>query len=130
MNISSNQWAAIIGVTVGAVAAVAIAQNNQLNQALVKYASNLRLPDPGFAMALPLSRVEFERLDALACQCLAQQTGAPDVDTAAACMGRILYPMFEWPPTTGDHPSVPELWQDLRLTILRQLAFGNCAPRS
>lgn len=130
MKFSNSHWAVIGGLAVGGIVSVALVQNERLN-AVLRTMLPTRIPMPDFAMTLPTKADEFQRLDTLACECLAQSSAATDlVQAATACMAAKLYPNFPWPHMTGDHPSVSELWQDLRIIVLRQLALGACPPRS
>lgn len=145
---NSSFWAVVAGSMFGAAVAYALVDDAK-TKALIErgrqFGLPLRLPQPGFAMQLPTSAEEFALLEEQLCACVASYArpsdgdptlsdadyGAPPtqdelVGHMASCGANHLYPNFPWPPITGDHPSVAELWSDLRILARRALATGAC----
>jgi len=95
-----------------------------------------RLPDPSYAVEMPYSEEQFEVLDELVCEC-----GAPLVKAASEtttideltneirlCMARELYPDFDWPPVTGDHPTASQLFSELGFVARKALISTEICP--
>lgn len=91
--------------------------------------SDLRVPRPDFAVHLPNTPEDFDTLDEVVCMCAVQvkqeQPGLEDQDYTAFifairdCVASALYPDFEWPPMSGDHPTVEKLWTVLTYEVSR-----------
>lgn len=105
----------------------------------------LRVPEPGFDMQLARVAADFEFIDDELCACLdgypmttdgeptsvARPVAPSDdelVEYMQLCVAQRLFPDFPWPPVPGDHPSVGELWSDLRTLARRSVALRSCAP--
>ncbi len=131
----------VTGVAVGGAAGYVIANTRQARRALkaaedVLSDPSIRLPDPSFAVELANSEEQFALLDELVCEC-----GAPVVKRATAsttvpevvqkiqsCMAEQLYPDFTWPPISGDHPTVSQLYGELGLIARRAVIDGDICP--
>jgi len=139
-------WIAIgTGLTVGGVLSYAIMSDARAAAAVNKAISEVRLPEPSFAMQVPRTAAEFATLDAVVCDCVRAykptDPGAPRgtappagaqsederTDELVRCAAARLYPTFPWPPMPGDHPSTTELWDTLAVLVRRQTATAACA---
>ena len=141
-------WAVITGSIVGGAIAYTIVTDAKA-QALLERGRQiglpLRLPQPGFAMQLPMTREEFEVIEQQLCGCIPSFTRPADgdptlaapgseapptldelVDHMVSCTAHRLYPTFPWPPIAGDNPSVSVLWGDLRTLARHALANDRC----
>lgn len=125
-------WAVAAGTVVGGALGYAIVRDARAHEALSKAVENVRLPEPDFAMQVPTTAQEFETLQGLVCTCMREhppQEGRPldeIADEMTLCVARRLYRSFAWPPVTGDHPTVSELWGTIGVMTRRSLALGDC----
>lgn len=125
------------GVAVGGTAGYLIATTRYARKALQSInESDWRLPDPSFAVELAETPEQFALLDELVCECGAPilQAATPEttigeaMDAIQACMAKQLYPTFQWPPVSGDHSSVHQLWSDLGLIARRAVVESEICP--
>jgi len=133
--LSDAKWPIVFGAAFGLGVSYLLVQSRQLDAAIAKLSEvtkDLRLPDPGYAVHLPITQQDFARLDEMACACLSDADTTASLpliaDAVALCITSQLYADFSWPPMTGDHPSVTELWQACRVIATRQLATSACSP--
>lgn len=118
------------GVVVGGAVGYLIATSRFGKQAMkVIEEGDVRLPVPSYAVEVPYSEEQFAILDELVCEC-----GEPlvrDVDDSTTvdelteslreCIATELYPDFDWPPVSGDHPTVSQLYAELGLVARKAL---------
>ena len=145
----NSTWSAIaVGIAVAAAASYVIHEDERVRRAIEKArlaGVPLRLPQPGFDVQLPELAADFAMLDALVCGCAGSYAPPDDgtpttggatplqptlddlIDHMQICAATQLFPDFPWPPISGDHPSVEELWDDLRLLSRRALANDICS---
>ena len=129
------------GVVVGGAAGYLIANTRHARRALkaaqdVLADPSLRLPDPSFAVELAYSEEQFALLDDLVCECgtpaVKSATESTTVDEVVqqiqSCMAEQLYPSFTWPPISGDHPTVAQLYGELGLIARRAVIDGTICP--
>lgn len=97
----------------------------------------IRLPEPSYAVEVASTEEQLGILEDLVCEC-----GKPIVQGASpqatideiavqiqACIAAQLYPDFAWPPITGDHPSVSQLWNEIGYVARRALITAEICPR-
>jgi hypothetical protein len=132
----------LAGVAVGGAAGYYVATTRRGRRAIraaedVISKSDLRLPDPSYAVELPYTDENFQILDELVCECgepvinAATQTSTIDDVTSQIqlCMARELYPDFAWPPVAGDHPTVSQLWAELAVVARRAVVTAEICPQ-
>lgn len=98
--------------------------------------SDLRLPDPSYAMQIAMTDEEFDTLDGLVCECGSKiledvdlNRSMDDVVTEIQdCVAYQLYPDFPWPPMTGDHPTAHQLYAELAVLARRAVATASVCP--
>lgn len=131
--------ASAVGLVAGGVAAVLIAGTDEGSKAaddVLDVVEDLRLPQPSMRMVIAEDLGEFETLDEVLCE-----VGAPIIESAPPgstiddAIGKIrlaiateLYPNFPWPPISGDHPTVGQLWTELGFLARRAVVTGTVCP--
>lgn len=127
------------GVLAGGAIGYAIASSRLGRKALEDVedvVDDLRIPDPSYAMQIAETDDEFATLDDLICECgapliLAIDPNADDEAVVAEirdCVAKKLYPQFPWPPVSGDHPTVSQLYSELSLLARRAFATASICP--
>lgn len=124
-----------VGGAVGYVVATTRAGRRAVSEA-EDVIGEVRLPEPSYAVELAQTPEGFDLLDDLICEC-----GQPILDAATPdlaletateqiqqCVASELYPDFPWPPVSGDHPSVHQLWTELGLLAREALVKGRVCP--
>lgn len=128
----------IVGAVLGILAGYAYSQS-QVVQAKTKKAKkkikeateDFRLPRPDFKVHLPNSAEDYDILDEVICECAAQlQSEGQDLSdefmtSVRNCVLAELYPDFEWPPVSGDHPTVQQLWTIVSYEVVRSATEGT-----
>lgn len=144
---SSTIWAIVGGVAVGGLIAYELIMDERVEAFLEEWRKKgvpLRVPEPGFDMQLPRGAADFELIESDLCNCLDSYVAPTDGEPTAVarpiapsddelvaymqlCVAQRFFPEFPWPPVPGDHPSVGELWSDLRTLARRTVATQSCA---
>lgn len=127
----------VAGVVVGGAAGYAIARSRLGKKAIDTVdQTGLRLPDPSFAMELPVSEDQFALLDELVCECgepvIAKATDQTELDVVVSeitdCVMHELYPQFPWPTVPGDHPTVGQLQTEVGVLARRAVVSAEICP--
>lgn len=125
------------GITLGGIAGYLIASSRYGMRAIKAVEEgDIRLPRPSYAVELPYSEEQFAILDELVCECAdplvrnVDETTTVDELTEAVkdCMATELYPDFDWPPVSGDHPTVSQLYAELGVLARKALMTNEICP--
>jgi hypothetical protein len=93
----------------------------------------IRLPQPSLKMVIPETLEEFKLIDEIVCEKAEPLvTHAPPGTTAHEVIEDLhkqialeLYPDFPWPPMSGDHPTISQLWTELGYVARRAIVTGE-----